>query len=166
MKLYAPNKRLPRDCQDWTVLFGKIYADLNVHCLERGLIKKLSDAGLVGGKDILRYRVEFRVKCADNAWPPEWEVTHATDEGFWWWGNGWGEGLTAAEKRAVTPLYEAFSHFVAGDTVEWEKIGETYARRLTARGTTDIWEDNRWEEAQTVWNAVNSPPKSSKSSKL
>lgn len=166
MKLYAPNKKLPRDCLDWTTLFGKIYADLQVHCLERGLIKKLSDAGLIVGKDILRYRVEFRVKCADSAWPPEWEVTHATDEGFWWWGNGWGDGLTAAEKRFVAPLYEAFAHFVAGDIVEWEKIGVKYARRLTADGSTDIWEDTRWEEAQTVWKAVNSSPMSSRSSKL
>lgn len=155
MNLYAPNKQLPKDCQDWTVLFGKIYADLQVHCLERGFIKNLSDAGMVVGKDILRYRVELRVKCADVMWPTEWEVTHATDDGIWWWGNGWGTGLTADEKRAVTPLYEAYAQFVAGEAVEWAKTGVKYARRLTAQGTTDFWEDTRWDEAQHVWHAVN-----------
>lgn len=166
MRLYAPDNQLPRDCQDWTVLFGKIYADLQVHCLERGFIRGLSDAGLVVGKDILRYRIELRVKCADAVWPPEWEVTHATDEGFWWWGNGWGDGLTSDEKLIVTPLYEAFARFVAGDFVEWEKMGAKYARRLTAEGKTDFWEDTRWEEAQHVWKAVNSSQKGSRSAKL
>ncbi|KAK5046834.1 hypothetical protein LTR84_007188 [Exophiala bonariae] len=166
MKLYAPNKNLPNDCTDWTVLFGKIYADLQVHCLERGFIKNLSDAGIVVGRDILRYRIELRVKCADSMWPVEWGVTHATDDGIWWWGNGWADGLTPDEKRAIKPLYDAFAQFVAGETMEWAKTGPRYARRLTTQGTMDFWEDTRWEEAQHVWEAVNPPQTGSVKAKL
>lgn len=166
MSIYAPTKQLPSDCKDWTVLFGKIYADLQVHSLERGFIKNLSDAGLVVGKDILRYRIELRVKCADAMWPAEWDVTHATDDGIWWWGNGWADGLTNGEKRAITPLYDAFARFVAGDRVEWEKTGPRFARRLTTQGNMDFWEDSRWEEAQHVWHAVNSSQGGSVKAKL
>jgi carboxylesterase type B len=169
LELYAPGRCLPArkdgiDC--WSVLFGKIYADLQVHCLERGFINALSkdDGGggggggmMVVGEDILRYRVEWRARCTDAAWPREWRVTHGTDDGIWWWGNGWPPGLTAAEKQTAKPLNDAFARFVAGERlVEWErKKGPRWVWRLSDRGVMDHWEDSRWDEAQVVWNVVN-----------
>lgn len=155
LELYAPDRTLPRDCEDWTVLFGKVYADLQVHCLGRGFINALADAGMVVGKDVLRYRIEWRAQCTDAAWPRAWQVTHGTDDSIWWWGNGWHMGLTAAEKEMVRPLSDAFARFVAGEAIEWENKGLRWVWRLSHRGIMDYWEDSRWTEGQVAWNAVN-----------
>lgn len=162
MDLYAPQQQLPGDCHDWTVLFGKIYADLQVHCLERGFISNLSRSGLVVGRDILRYRVEWRAKCADAVWPVEWGVTHATDDAIWWWGNGQGAGLTEEEKRIVRPLHDVFARFVDGQNVHWESQGPRTVKRLTSQGAMDFWNDARWDEGQTVWAATNGSPAKAK----
>lgn len=87
INLYCPDGNLPSDCQDWTRdVFGRIYADMQVYHMQRGLIHSLA---LGGAAHLLyRYRIEYRVKCVDKAFPPEWGVTHGTDLSIWFWGNG------------------------------------------------------------------------------
>jgi carboxylesterase type B len=135
LHLYAPNQQLPKDrYKDWVDLFGYIYADLQVHCLERGFLHCLVKGTSNCDTSILRYRVERRMRCADALLPKEWEVTHATDDALWWWGNGWSVsskalvekrdasmpeedvqvGLTIEEKSMCKPLFEAFANFVRG----------------------------------------------------
>ena len=155
MEIYAPGKQLPTGCGDWRTLFGPIYADLQVHLLLRGYIQKLFDVGLKAGEDVFRYHIAWRAECVDVAWPPEWLVAHATDDAIWWWGNGWETGLTDKEKKIVAPMHNAFARFVSGDEVQWEEKGRTRIKRLTPEGTMEFCEDTRWEEAQTMWKAVN-----------
>lgn len=160
LDLYSKNKQLPQHCKDWCDLFGRIYADLQVHCLERGFHNNLARAGLEVGKDVLRYRIEWRAECVDALWPREWKVSHDTDSAIWWWGNGWNEGLSDSEKKIVSPIHRLFADFVAGKDVQWEKKGPKYVKRLNSNGQLDMWEDERWDEALEVWKAVNGPPTS------
>jgi carboxylesterase type B len=157
LDLYCPERSPPAGCRDWIDLFGRIYADLQVHCLERGLAYRLCGAGgLIAGQDLLRYRIEWRARCADAMWPVDWLVTHDTDEAIWWWGNAWPPGLTEQEKGAAREMNTTFADFVAGKDIRWPVVGDpTYMRRLNSDGETDGWYDDRWEEALRVWNAVN-----------
>jgi carboxylesterase type B len=153
MNFYAPDKQLRARYADWTFLFGHIYADLQVHYLERGFIDRLVKAGLVPGRHIFRYRIDRRMDCADAFLPPSWGATHATDDAIWWWGNGWADGLTGAEKKMVAPLHEAFARFATGDVVTgWDSTDPRAMRRLDASGVIDTWLDTYWDESLTVWD--------------
>ena len=66
------SQALPTWVKDWKDLFGHIYANIQVHQLERGFYRALGDSGLVFGKDVLRYRFDWRAKCVDSFFPPEW----------------------------------------------------------------------------------------------
>ncbi|KPI34374.1 putative esterase/lipase [Cyphellophora attinorum] len=155
LSLYAPGSELSSNYSDWVDLFGKVYADIQVHCLERGFVDKLAKAGLVVGKDVLRYRFEWRAKCVDEVWPKAWGVTHATDTAIWWWGDGQGDGLEDEEKRILKPWHDIFARFVAGHDVQWQRTGSSVVLRLTDQGTMDLWDDTRYDEGQIIWDMVN-----------
>ncbi|WPG98783.1 Hypothetical protein R9X50_00157900 [Acrodontium crateriforme] len=154
----GPSMKLPAGVEDWQELFGIIYANMQVHCLERGFHNALVKGGLKPGKDLLRYRFNWRAKCVDGVYPPEWKVTHATDLCIWWWGSGFGDGLTEDEKLILKPFNEAFSDFVAGKDVLWSTEQVKQVLRLDENGKTGIWIDDRWEEGLQVWELVNGSP--------
>jgi len=155
MPIYFPAQRLPDKYKDWVDAFGKVYADLQVYALERGLADRLTKGGLTVGKDLLRYRIEWRAKCIDTIVPPEWGVTHSTDMAIWFWGNGTGDGLTADEKRTLAPWTELFSRFVKGEDVQWPLKGPKSVLRLTVDGKTEMCEDHLWDHGLAIWKAVN-----------
>ena len=99
--LYFPGKKLPAKYKDWVDAFGKVYADMQVYATERGFANALHENGFTTGKDLLRYRIEWRAKCVQLA--PEWGVTHSSDMAIWWWGSGHGKGLPEEEKKMVAP---------------------------------------------------------------
>ncbi|KAK5129600.1 hypothetical protein LTR08_003031 [Meristemomyces frigidus] len=143
---------LPSGVTDWQDLFGRLYADMQVHCLERGFLNALAKGGLEFGTDILRYRFEWRASCVQL--PPEWGVTHGTDKAIWFW--GWGDGnLTDEEKRILEPWNECFAAFVRGDPVPWGTANAREMRTLNSGGSTDVWVDDRWDEGLKVWDLVN-----------
>lgn len=152
--------KLPKGMKDWTILFGHVYADMQVHCLERGFVDRLcrsndNKTALVPGKNIFRYRIEYRAHCVDETLPPEWGVTHATDMAIWHWGGG---KLTQAEKGVVRPWLQALGRFMQGEEeVEWGTEGRDVreVRRLRNDGGTDVWWDELWEEGVRVWELVN-----------
>ncbi|KAI4716509.1 carboxylesterase [Aureobasidium sp. EXF-10727] len=156
MELRVPGKRLPAFAEDWPDLFGRLYADVQVHDLERGFADRLSRGGLTVGKDLLRYRIEWRAKCADNIAPPEWKVTHSTDRAIWFWGAGLGQGLTAKEKVILKDLNTVFARFVKGEDVQWSQQGPKLVYRLNSAGQMDMWDDDRWERGLEGWEAMNS----------
>ncbi|KAJ5679741.1 hypothetical protein N7462_007985, partial [Penicillium macrosclerotiorum] len=74
MNIYTPTETLPSRFNNWVHAFAVIYADMQVHKLQRGLVKTIAQEG---GEELLyRYRIEFRMKCVDQFLPPEAGVTH------------------------------------------------------------------------------------------
>lgn len=151
------SKTLPAGNKDWQEFFGYAYAKLQVYCMERGFHNALVSHGIQPGKDLLRYRIEWRAECCDM--PPEWGVTHATDQIIWFWNRG----LTAQEKEMLKPWNQALSAFINGEEVHWGTRGVKEAKRLRNDGKTDIWADTMWEEGQHVWRLLNGGSDSIKS---
>ncbi|TKA30742.1 hypothetical protein B0A50_02462 [Salinomyces thailandicus] len=149
----GPEHKLPRSVESWQDLFGRLYAGMQVHHLERGFCNALVKGGLVPGQDLLRYRFEWRASCVQL--PPEWGVTHSTDMAIWFWGEGQGDGLTEEEKAALGPWNRAFADFVSGGEVEWGTSDIREMRRLGGNGVTDVCTDDRWAEGLRVWDLVN-----------
>ena len=148
----GPHHTLPHDIEDWTELFGHLYANMQVYCLERGLVNALVKGGLAPGKDILRYRIEWRASTVEL--PEEWGVTHATDMDIWFWGEGHGKGLREEEKVILKPWNEALAKFVKGEEVSWPDGSIKEVKRLRSDGETDVWLDSRWEEGVEVWDLL------------
>lgn len=176
-------KTLPPNVKGWQDLFGRIYADMQVHHLERGFHRALEVGGLKFGKDVLRYRFDWRAKCIDEIYPPEWEVCHATDMAIWFWvspcrehhirvemaeiicllysmlirnqGLDWGEGLLDGEKELLRPWNEGLASFVHGDDVDWGTNNIRDMKRLRSDGKTDVWTDDQWSEGLQVWDFIN-----------
>ncbi|CAK3761066.1 esterase lipase [Lecanosticta acicola] len=156
MYLRCGEKRhLPKGCQDWQDAFGRLYADMQVHGLERGFHRALANGGLEPGKDLLRYRFNWRTEGSKLFLPPEWGVTHATDHDIWWYGIH-GDGLTDEEKTILRPWNEKFAAFVHGQDPRWGTTDVREMLRLREDGTTDIWTDDRFDEGLEVWDTVNS----------
>ncbi|KAL0261950.1 hypothetical protein SLS55_003385 [Diplodia seriata] len=152
---YYPQDRLPAGVCDWRDAFGRVYADMQVHHLERGFIDKLHAGG--AGDLVYRYRVEWRLRCCDRFLPPGWGVTHTADKPIWWWGNGME--LAEEEKElAWTALTGPYVRFVKGELdelrKEWGTSGPSQARMVDPQGKLVIWEDSMWEEGTGVWNAL------------
>ncbi|KAJ5096106.1 CAZyme family CE10 [Penicillium alfredii] len=160
LPLYYPGGRLPSDCEDWASdAWGRIYADMQVYQMQRGLIHALTfNSGGVDASHLLhRYRIEFRAQCVSL--PAEWGVTHSSDYAVWFWGNG--EVLTPAEKKIV---HEAFigplSRFVQGpnavqlDGFGWGTSGYQGVRTLTKDGKVEIRGDAKWDEGVGVWKVL------------
>lgn len=159
--LHYPDGRLPSGCRDWTSdAWGRIYADMQVYQMQRGLIHALTSniAGVDASCLIHRYRIEFRAKCIDKAIPPEWGVTHSSDYPLWFWGNG--DVLTPVEKKIT---HEAFigplSRFIQGPIAAgangfgWGTSGKS-VRTLKADGTVEIRDDAWWDEGVLVWKGL------------
>ncbi|KAL4798934.1 Alpha/Beta hydrolase protein [Aspergillus venezuelensis] len=162
MKLYYPNGELPRQCKDWSSdAFGRVYADMQIHNMQRGFIYALtnpihgdSELGRKVEKLIHRYRMEYRLSCADRSAPPNWGVTHATDQYIWFWGNG--EFISSKEKGIIREaVINPFIKFVHGkEDIGWGFDSVRYMRTLKPDGTTVIWRDGLWEGAVGVWRAL------------
>ena len=145
---------LPPGYKDWRDFFGRIYAKLQVHCLQRGFHNALFKGGLRPGKDVLRYRFDRRLECVDETMLPEWGVTHASDIPIWFWGFDSARGMTGQEKTWLKGWNERFSAFVRGDVVEWGPTRPDEMRRWRSDGATDIWEDELWEQGSEMWDLV------------
>jgi carboxylesterase type B len=145
---------LPAGYEDWRDFFGRIYAKLQVHCMQRGSHNALFKGGLRPGKDVLRYRFDRRLECVDETMLPEWGVTHASDIPIWLWGFDSARGLTDQEKGWLQGWNEGFAAFVRGDMVEWGPTQPKEMRRWRSDGGTDVWEDELWEQGLDMWDLV------------
>ncbi|KAF4160883.1 hypothetical protein CNMCM6936_008641 [Aspergillus lentulus] len=155
IKIYCPHGQLPPGCENWhTDAFGLIYADMQVHKTQRGLIHALAAGN--AGHLLYRYRIEKRLRCADRTIPPSWGVTHATDQYLWFWGNG--EALQADEKPMVREAFiDPLTRFVRGDAdadIGWGTGDYRQLRTLRPDGSVQICEDGLWDEAMRVWRAL------------
>lgn len=156
VSVYYPDGRLPTGVVNWQDAFGRLYADVQVHLLERGFVNALAQGG--AGQLVYRYRIEYRVKCVTL--PPEWGVTHSSDMAMWFWGNG--ARLEPDEKMIVNqaliePLVEFVNGrepcgWVDGDVAE----GVQRVRRLRSDGRVDVWADEgeMWRKGMLVWSTL------------
>jgi carboxylesterase type B len=151
VRFYYPTGKLPENCSNWFDAFGRLYADIQVHMLERGFINALAHAG--ARHMICRYRIEYRAKCLNRTFPFE-GVTHGTDQALWFWGNG--DLLEDEEKEKVkVALIDPLVRFVQGKhNIHWGTRGYLQARRLRPDMETDAWEDTMWEDGTRVWNVL------------
>lgn len=151
---YCAGGGLPRcqeGCGDWGEAFGAVYADMQVHGLQRGFVERL------GGEVVRRYRVEWRARCCDAGFPREWGVTHGTDMAVWFWGNGMGGGLAEEEKGTARGFLEPFWRFLKGEEgweEGWHTDGVKEVRRLRQDGSVECGLDEDWERAMGVWRTV------------
>ncbi|KAL4906535.1 hypothetical protein BDW74DRAFT_134069 [Aspergillus multicolor] len=162
MKIYYPNGNLPRDCRDWTSdAFGRIYADMQIHRMQRGFVYALTtpltndtSLGAKASKLIHRYRMEYRLKCADASTPPEWGVTHATDQYIWFWGNG--QVVLPEEKEIIRyAVIDPLIRFVHGEQeLAWGTSDYREMRTLRPDGRVELRWDGLWDEAVRTWRAL------------
>ncbi|KEQ93053.1 hypothetical protein AUEXF2481DRAFT_47675 [Aureobasidium subglaciale EXF-2481] len=148
-------QKLPAHCADWQELFGRVYADLQVHHMQRGFFNALFNGGLIPGKNVLRYGFDRRLKCVDATIPVEWGVTHSSDVPIWLWGSDFPGGLTDQERVWLRSWNEEFAAFVSGAQVNWGPTKPKDMKRWSD-GETDVWVDIKWEEGLEVWNVVHS----------
>ncbi|KAL4876163.1 Alpha/Beta hydrolase protein [Aspergillus karnatakaensis] len=163
MEKYYPDNTLPPGCANWNAdAFGRIYADIQVHMMQRGFISSLatpSPASATGvskqmERSIYRYRIEYRLKCAEKSIPLSWGVTHATDQYIWFWGNG--EVVEEGEKPVISrAVMDPLIQFVHGEgDLEWGTKNHKEIRVLKPDGSVEIQQDGMWDEALGVWGVV------------
>lgn len=149
------SQTLPSKYEDWKTLFGHVYANMQVHGLERGFHDKLFKGGLRPGADVLRYRFDRRVKCVDESIPIEWGVTHSSDIPIWFWGANFSEDLTNQEKKWLRRWNEGFAAFVNGEMFDWGPREPREMQRWRSDGGTDVWEDDEWDKGLEIWDLLN-----------
>jgi carboxylesterase type B len=148
---YAPKGLLPSRWKSWNEGFGKLYADIQIHATQRGLVDALARHG--AGDLVKRYRIEWRAKCADRVFPPEFGATHGADTFLWWFGDTME--LQSEEKKMVQRAFlEELGKFLRGEAMSWGTRGPKDVRRLQANGQVDIWTDELWDDGLAVWDTL------------
>lgn len=151
MEYYFPNRQLPTRYENWQDAFGYIYADIQIHHLERGMANALVQHG--AGHLLYRYRMEWRAQCCDKGWPKEWGVTHGTDMAIWFWGAG--ERLSKREQVLVRRAFHTnLARYIKGENVEWGTEHALQLRTLKPDGSIVIEHDKWLEEGLTVWDIL------------
>ncbi|KAF2874402.1 paraben-hydrolyzing esterase precursor [Massariosphaeria phaeospora] len=152
LQYYFPGRKLPPGYRSWQHAFGRLYADIQIHHLHRGMLAGLARHG--AGHLVHRYRIEWRAQSCDARWPRAWGVTHGTDMKIWFWGAG--DALSGAEKRVVRDAFHAhLARFLRGEDVQWGTEHGLQVRTLGADGTVRIEEDGeRMAEGVRVWEVV------------
>ncbi|KAJ4295623.1 hypothetical protein N0V90_007636 [Kalmusia sp. IMI 367209] len=165
MGLYFPERSLPTTYNSWQDAFGHIYADMQIHHLERGMASALVSHG--AGDLLYRYRMEWRAQCCDKIYPRKWSVTHGTDMAIWFWGNG--ERLSKKEKILVKKAFhDQFASFLKSDDVQWGTEHPLQLRALKPDGTIAIEDDPWLAHGVKVWDILKNvgvtgpPPRGSK----
>ena len=155
-RIYCPGAKLPAGFKSWQDVFGRIYADMQVHVTQRGLVQCLWD--VLPPKSVLRYRIETRAKCVDSVQKPEMGVAHGTDLAYWFWGHCFGirQTLTEEEGRIARKLLLPFWRFVEGkEEVEWQTSQNTSVRKLEEGGRrVRVSIDPLWEDDLKIWRAL------------
>lgn len=148
MTHYFPKGELPKKYESWQAAFGHIYADVQIHTLERGMLNALIHHG--AGDLIHRYRIEWRAKCVDNYLPSHFGASHGSDMAIWFWA-----AMTDDEKKiAKAAFHEPLSRFLRGEVLNWGTKHAMQLRTLKANGDVVIEEDTRLADALVLWHKL------------
>lgn len=131
----------------WPDAFGHVYADLQVHALQRGFVACL------GRELVRRYRIEWRSGAAET--PERHGATHSSDLAIWFFGNGRevGEGDAEVIGEFAGPVWR----FVMGEEIgegEWGTKGIKEVRVLDKNGRVGVVRDDDWERSGEVWRIM------------
>lgn len=162
--IYVPDgKTLPafainqQICHSWFEFFGVLYAEIQVHALQRGFVNLLSEKG--AGNRVKRARVGWRAKRADKNFPKEMKATHGTDTALWFFGDGVGLELLKKEEAIVREWCEGWWSWITGQG--WGRgwdMGDTptVLRYIDSNGKIEMIADapDDWERGLKVWNLV------------
>jgi carboxylesterase type B len=132
---------------EWKSIFGKLYADMQIHSTMRGLIQ--STESTLPLSHIHRYRIDWRTKSVDKKVPREFGPSHATDLSIWLFGNG--DILTDSEKTLIREWLAPVVSFIQGEQVDWGTHSSKQVRYLTAEGNIEIKDDEVWEKKLPLW---------------
>jgi carboxylesterase type B len=148
---YYPNQKLPAGCKDWPDAFGRIYADIQIHHLERGMANALVRHG--AGEMIFRYRIEWRAQCNDQWFPTKWGVTHGTDMAIWFWG---GNGQLSKKEKVIAKngFVDNLAKFLKDEEMDWGTEHPLGIRTLTPEGKIVCEVDTRMETGLKVWEIL------------
>jgi carboxylesterase type B len=136
---------------EWEAEFGKLYAAVQIHVSQRGFMRDL----VKGGVKVMRYRIEWRAKCADKRFSREYGATHAADMYLWFLGDGDADGLSKREEKVAREAFlDDLERFISGENVDWGLSDVTDVRRLKKDGTVDVWRDELWQDSLKTWDIV------------
>ena len=154
--MYCPNGKLPEGYKSWQDIFGKIYADTQVHVTQRGFLSCL--VPVLPAKQVFRYRIEARARCIDDVQGIASGVAHGSDLAFWFWGHCFGTRgqLTETEARVARELLVPFWRYVKGDdTVDWDTREIDDVKKLLDSGDkVVVAKDALWDGCLNVWNRL------------
>lgn len=136
-----------RTSDEWADIFGKLYADMQIHSTMRGFVQSIAQT--LPQSCIHRYRIDWRTESVDKRLPRKLGATHTTDLSIWFFGNG--DTLTAPEKRLIKEWLVPIAEFVKGKKTEWYTNDLNQVRYLTKEGTIKIKDDEVWVEKLPLW---------------
>jgi carboxylesterase type B len=145
-RMYCPGRNVPTG-SNWTETFGRIYADMQVHVTERGLLAALAKS--LPLSSIYRYRINWRAKCVEKYMPLEMGVSHGSDIPIWFFGNG--TELEENEKPVLRKWLEPFGKFLEGEELEWGTGRIEDVRALKADMSIGVMRDEDWYRCSEVW---------------
>lgn len=147
--VYFQDGKLPSGSSSWRELFGRIYADIQVHASERGFVDALMRRG--AGHLVHRYHIDWR---SDVTWSDKkFGATHWSDNVIWFFGDG--KILPKEERSTLRAAFlDDYGKFVRGEQVQWEMASPKQVRRLKSDGEVDTWEDEWWDEKLKVWRVL------------
>jgi len=148
-KIYCPGGALP-DGSTWLETFGHIYADMQVHVTERGLLAAL--ARTLPLSSILRYRINWRAECVSKFMPVEMGVAHGCDLTVWFYGNG--HGLLPQEQNLMRKFLEPFGAFLSGEERDYGTGGIEEVRVILPDMSIRIIKDSDWHRCQEIWHGL------------
>ena len=148
-KIYCPDGTLPEG-STWLETFGHIYADMQVHVSERGLLAAL--ARTLPLSSIFRYRINWRAECVKNFMPVEMGVAHGCDLTVWFYGNG--HGLLSAEQNLIRKFLEPFAAFLSGEEREYGTGSVEEARAILPNMSIAVIRDRDWHRCLDIWQGL------------
>jgi carboxylesterase type B len=148
---YKPSTSAPSRTEDeWAEIFGKLYADMQIHSTMRGFLNSIASS--VPLPSINRYRIDWRTQSIDRMLPRDVGATHGTDLTIWLFGLG--AGLTPPEKELIRKWLQPVTAFIKGEDFDWGTNSISQVRYLTAEGKIEIKEDEVWEGKLPLWNVT------------
>jgi len=148
-KIYCPGGGLPAG-STWTETFGHIYADMQVHVTERGLLAAL--ARTLPLSSIYRYRINWRAECVRKFMPIGMGVAHGCDLTVWFYGNG--HSLLPEEQNLMRKFLEPFAAFLSGEEREYGTGSIEEVRAILPNMSIAIVWDDDWRRCQKIWHSL------------